>query len=476
MLKKTSNLSCTALLVFTVLVITKMTGQNDSIRSWRAGDHHIHSKYSAGYDTSTTPPIYNFEEQPYSILTNAEKAKQYGLDWMVATDHGGPNHAKINLENAYPELLKSREKTPEVIQFHGMEFDAPSADHNSLIIPHSDHEHTLLYEIESQFATKDVFPRQPERETEEHMLKAITYMKNAKTPPVLISNHPSRGADSLFEYAHKEPREFRNWNNLAPNVAVGMEGAPGHQAGNLKPDGSLDTTDSRPYGNQTMGGYDQMTAYLGGFWDSMLGEGRRWWITATSDSHTNWRDGGSDFWPGEYSKTYVYAKKSYDDILEGIRNGRIFITTGDLISELEFKAAYKNKVAQIGGTLPIQEDADVQITIKLLDPDTVNHHGDNPQVNRVDLIVGEVTGKSSDLTLDHNFTTRVEKRYYAEEMKREGDYLVMTYLIKNAHHSMYLRLRGTNNTYELEPVKDHTGENPWDDLWFYSNPIFLEVK
>ena len=39
-----------------------------------------------------------------------------------------------------------------------------------------------------------------------------------------------------------------------------------------------------------MGGFDQMTARLGGFWDSMLGEGRRWWVTANSDSHVNWGD------------------------------------------------------------------------------------------------------------------------------------------------------------------------------------------
>ena len=57
-----------------------------------------------------------------------------------------------------------------------------------------------------------------------------------------------------------------------------------------------------------MGGFDQMTARLGGFWDSMLGERRRWWITANSDSHIHWTDGGADFWPGEYSKTYVLAK------------------------------------------------------------------------------------------------------------------------------------------------------------------------
>jgi hypothetical protein len=59
-----------------------------------------------------------------------------------------------------------------------------------------------------------------------------------------------------------------------------------------------------------MGGFDQMTATLGGLWDSLLGEGRRWWITSTSDSHVNWRDGGSDFWPGEYSKTYVYEPRT----------------------------------------------------------------------------------------------------------------------------------------------------------------------
>lgn len=83
-----------------------------------------------------------------------------------------------------------------------------------------------------------------------------------------------------------------------------------------------------------MGGFDQMTARLGGFWDSMLGEGRRWWITANSDSHIHWTEGGADFWPGEYSKTYVLADKNHDSIFEGIRAGRIFVTTGDLISQL----------------------------------------------------------------------------------------------------------------------------------------------
>ena len=38
----------------------------------------------------------------------------------------------------------------------------------------------------------------------------------------------------------------------------------------------------------------------------------------------------------------------------------------------------------------------------------------------------------------------------------------------------YIRLRGTN-TNELEPAADPLGENPWDDLWFYTNPVFVEM-
>jgi hypothetical protein len=40
-----------------------------------------------------------------------------------------------------------------------------------------------------------------------------------------------------------------------------------------------------------MGGFDQMTARSGGFWDAMLGEGRRWWITANSDAHEHYTEG-----------------------------------------------------------------------------------------------------------------------------------------------------------------------------------------
>ena len=130
-----------------------------------------------------------------------------------------------------------------------------------------------------------------------------------------------------------------------------------------------------------------MTAVVGGFWDSMLGEGRRWWITANSDSHTHWSDGGADFWPGEYSKTYVFALKTPDSIFAALRAGRIFVVTGDLISSLEFRASTGNRTAQIGQSLSVQKGDDVKILMKIVEPSVANEcrrvftHG---KTNRLD--------------------------------------------------------------------------------------------
>lgn len=455
-------------------------GRNaDDGRRWLAGDHHIHSRYSVGWNDSTNPPTPIIAgDATYPIPTNAEMARKYGLAWMVSTDHGGPNHSKINLEQAYPELRQSRTAVPDLIQFYGMEFDTPGADHSSMIMPHSDHEHTDLHAIERRYSKRDAHPIDSTRNTEPKMLEALRYMSGIERPPVVIANHPSRSATGLGTYGQDTPAELRDWNDAAPRVAVGMEGAPGHQATALRPDGAIDTTGWRGgYSRQpTMGGFDQMTARLGGFWDSMLGEGRRWWITSTSDSHRNWRDGGSDFWPGEYSKTYVLARRAHDDVLDGIRNGRVFVSTGDLISELTVTAAGAGRaVGEIGGSVAVVAGQDVRVAIRLRDPSGRNHRGDTPSVVRVDLIVGEVTGRATNRALDSNPSTRVVKRFTSADWTRDGEYLRMEHVLRDVHHASYLRVRGTS-TAELEPAPDPKAENPWSDLWFYSNPIFITIR
>jgi hypothetical protein len=95
-------------------------------------------------------------------------------------------------------------------------------------------------------------------------------------------------------------------------------------------------------------------------------------------------------------------------------------------------------------------------------------------VTRLDLIVGEVRGKASGARSNHNESARVLSRFGAESWTSNGDvYEVETTL--PVTRRIYIRVRGTN-TNELEPSMDRTGENPWADLWFYSNPIFIEIR
>src|SRR5687768_7348795 len=82
-------------------------------REWLAGDSHIHSHWSPGYDRTQNPPVpIRGGDARYSTPMNAQKAKAFGLRWMVTTDHGGPNHSKLNLEQAYAELQQSRKGIP----------------------------------------------------------------------------------------------------------------------------------------------------------------------------------------------------------------------------------------------------------------------------------------------------------------------------------------------------------------------------
>ncbi|MDH3439991.1 MAG: phosphoesterase, partial [Gammaproteobacteria bacterium] len=247
---------------------------------WLAGDHHIHSRYSVLYDEENLPAYSFGGDAIYPIPLNALMARHFGLDWTVATDHGGPNHSKINFERAYPELRLSRAALPDVIQFYGLELNTPGADHSSVIVPYTIDEANVVREIESRFDVLEKWTREEmqARDKEDRMIEALQAMDRLQNKPVVFANHPARTATGLGGYGKTEPRELRNWNDTAPDIAVGMEGAPGHQAGPLRRE------DPAPrgwyFGYPTMGGFDQLTARLGGFWDAMLGEGRRWWVTA----------------------------------------------------------------------------------------------------------------------------------------------------------------------------------------------------
>ena len=104
----------------------------------------------------------------------------------------------------------------------------------------------------------------------------------------------------------------------------------------------------------------------------------------------------------------------------------------------------------------------------------MNFNGDHPLVRRVDLIVGQVTGPSTNPDADTNPTTKVVARFGENQWRRQGDELVIKHTLSNLDGSFYVRVRGTN-TNEDEPLLDGL-ESPWTDLWFYSNPVFVDAS
>lgn len=449
-------------------------------REWIAGDHHVHSRFSGKF--AKTPedddgPTYVLgADGIYPIPVNAAMARRFGLGWMAAIDHGGLGLSRLRFEQAYPELLQSRRAVPEVIQFHGMELDTPGGDHSSLIMPLSEHEREDLLALETAYAKHEANRSDPAADSTPRMLDALRAMDGLSPRPLVFANHPSRSARGPGDYAGHTPAELRQWNDTAPQVAVGMEGAPGHQAAALKAVAAADLRGRGYYEEApTLGGFDEMTARVGGVWDSLLGEGRHWWISATSDSHRNHKDGGEDFWPGEYSKTYVFARHDGVDILDGLRHGRIFAVTGDLISSLDIQASAGRQTAAMGETLDSPRGAGVKLTIRLRDPAAPNAAGRTPEVSRVDVIMGEVKPSAGDLNAQTNPTTRVIRRFTARDWTRQGEVVTMTLPIPDVRTAAYIRVRGTN-TAEMEPKTDPSGEDPWSDLWFYSNPIFIAPK
>ncbi len=475
------------LLVFAAGLAATAAAQ-ESDRTWLAGDSHIHSQWSPGYDRTQSPPApLKGEDAIYPTPVNAQMARKFGLSWMVTTDHGGPNHSKFNREQAYPELQASRSSVPDLLQFYGMEINLPAMDHHTLIVPRSETEAGVLFDVESRFDANDAWPPVATRNTEAAAIEALVYMRALSPQPLMFANHPSRSAKAIGVYGLDEPRELRRNNDVAPEVYRGMEGGPGHQAGGLAADGSPKRNAAGEpigargsYGNAsagTFGGFDQMTAIVGGLWDSLLGEGRRFWIVASSDSHVHYSEtprSGSDFFPGEFHKTYVLARKSYDDVLAGLREGRVFAVAGDLISELEVEARAGRSRASLGGTLPAAIGAKVKVKVRFRDPDAPNARGERPSVSRVDVIMGDILGPGGDPAGDKNPSTRVITRLAANQWKRKGEWREFDLTLPALTRSAYVRLRGTNGA-DLEPVMDSAGENPWLDLWFYSSPVFIAV-
>ncbi len=468
---------------------------------WLSGDHHTHTQYS--YDG-----MYTIEQQIRGAL-------RHGTDWLVITDHGHASHEAHSVEATAADIQRAQRKFPQLLLWHGMEWNVPGAEHATLFFEDCRDEAGVLRDFERQFDWRLNGQEASSPANEQKALDALrwlqTKIRNGTMKSALVFvNHPMRNG-------RVAPHELRNMRDLAPDIVVGMEGAPGaqgdgdpvrgpggHRGGYANSPGSNSYAPYPPEAYKTYGGFDWMTAKVGGVWDSLLAEGLGWWITSNSDSHFNSRDtivrvpepGNQfdlfgkhldpldagppqvlppyvDFFPGEFSRTVVGAtRRTRGAVMEGLRAGRAWVSHGGLVDNLEFSIYGTGGSATLGERLCVRRGSDVTVLVKARLATRPNSAGFIPRLARLDLIKGAVTGRSSSETLSTP-QVKVERSY-----EPRWHYAVFTHTFRNIREPFYLRLRGTDgNRGAFEPQADTPGAaNPWEDLWCYTNPIFVEVR
>jgi hypothetical protein len=495
-----------------------------------AGDFHQHTTYSGG---------------DYTFGHVMEASYKYGLDWWSNSDHGGVREfwgkvsgddlgTRVTWKNAgikllgdpdedewmwrwqslkyynFYDILLWRRVFPDKLILQAFEWNVPGHQHANVSIIANQFDKGKencdpLAQFEYMFDQEDLDTQgglefgweKSTSEGKEKSREAVRWLQsNYPQQTYVIQSHPDKSGKYLIS-------DFRDFNNIAPDVCFGFDGMPGHQKRIIR--GGYKTENAYVWGEvdnklgATFGGAGIFMAQVGGVWDALLSEGRHWWVSASSDYHTD-----DDFYPGEYQKTYTYVAKKNDPqaLIDGMRSGNSFIVSGDLISGLNFTV----DEAMMGSTV-IADKEEVDIEIEVYDPDkpNFNTYSDytNPELDHIDLIAGKVSGlispDSPEYSKDNVSSSSVIARFDAhggikdanglESQKwqdLENGWKKIALQVK-VDGKMYFRLRGTNHPLNTpkelddagnpmpDPPEESSPAKAFSDLWFYSNPVFVQT-
>ncbi|MCT9075379.1 PHP domain-containing protein [Streptomyces fulvoviolaceus] len=496
-------------------------GGDDPRLAYLVGDHHVHSVYS--------------HDAKYTFSQQAQAAAKYGLDWMVFNEHSNFGHAYYGAAMEHKEILKARAENPRQLIFQGLEWYIPAAEHCTVFAAPGPHEVDLLTQFELAYDgkllgyTEGSAGATDTARNEAHAVKAIQWLAEQRRTGyvddvLVLANHPLRlGIDS--------PHEMRGWRDAAPEIMIGMEGAPGAQGAAIP--GWRGTTSIRgEYENKpsaqswsgypadaylTYGGFDWATATVGGLWDSMLAEGRLFSITTNSDNHRTvfdtWKNGdwaagqnfdntgrlpdpvntdtpqaGSDFWPGEFSRTHVgVTRYGYRAVMAGLRAGRVWLDHGHLLDGLDVRLKRERDYSRgvtLGGRLRVRKGDKLTLEVTVTTASRPNAQGILPELAHVDVIRGAVRGPVTDRDTWKAPDTKVVQT--KDVSGRKGTYTLRIPLTAG-DESFYVRLRGSDGNRHGAgylgasvdpngPIAHEPGNgDPWADTWFYSNPVFVDV-
>jgi len=480
-----------------------------------AGDFHQHSLHSDG---------------SLPMQTVFSNSAIFGLDWWANSEHGGVQRSDFRWKDvggyaiptglsdtSWGEVRTGRDlhATKTIIQ--GLELNCPAHEHvSTAIITDQYPEGTNLKpiaEFEYRFDGNDsdtsggpggIWTGKSVTNDHAKAVAAVAWMQaNYPQESWFIPAHPERV--NAYNITH-----FRDFNNAGPDVAFGFESMPGHQKSSGRGGyGTSAGVPPMPAGQGgTYGGTGAYAAQVGGIWDALLGEGRRWWLFASSDFHST----GADYWPGEYQKTYSYvddaavvdSDEAAQQVVDSLRSGNSWVVQGDLIDALEFTAAG----AEMGSTVFVNDDQ-VTVNIQVHDPEGANFgpEGHNtPTLDHIDVIAGDfgspVATNNEAYSSAINASARVVARFDAVGGITDTNGLTslawtdlgggirqMSMTFDAQGQSTYFRLRGSNLGLGVTNETDGAGNpladslmgtndatKPYDDLWFYSNPVYVQVN
>lgn len=518
--------------------------------TWLVGDHHVHTQYS--------------HDAKYKVAQQLDAAQRWGVDWLVFTEHSNLGQRRQGIYDEFAEIEAERARRRGMLVFQGIEWYIPAAEHATVFTTPSRRALETLRAFELVYDGKlNGWEKAPEGSPEaaaweRKAVEAIAWLgeqrrTGAVDDVLVLANHPMRlGIDS--------PHEMRAWRDADPTVMVGMEGAPGAQGYGVGK--NVDPGDQRgEYVNKPRpdswpgyaldmyrpwGGFDWMTATVGGLWDAMLAEGRPFSITSNSDNHltvkdtwkydasrypqvepwlsaasdldkfnvtgrrpdpvpTNEPQGGSDFWPGQFSRTHVGATgRTYAEVMAALRAGRSWVDHGHLLQgfDVQVRALQPGRglgrgrgrgdgwgqqaPVTLGGRLAVRRGQDVEVSMTVTTTDHANFAGIVPRLAHVDVIGGPVTGPVADRDQLRAPLTKVLATF--DTTGRTGTF-TLTWVLREVTTSSYLRFRGSDGRrhgagYHGAGVDPHgpirhgdaVGDaDPWADTWFYANPVFLDV-
>ncbi len=258
--------------------------------NWLAGDHHIHTQYSP--------------DGQYRVIDHVRHANAYGLDWMVITDHGSVQHAKIGVEKVNPDIVAARGDIKDTLIFQGLEWNIPAAEHGTVFVHPGTNEVSVLKQFENSYdgVVAGATANTPANEALAIDRPALPGRRRAQAGRAGRADAGQPPGTQGHRLPARDPRLARRrtvasrsaWRarpaTRPPASRSRSDRAPGRGFYDNSPDPAASFAGYPLESYRTFGGFDWMTATVGGLWDSLLAEGKPWWITANSDSHQIWAD------------------------------------------------------------------------------------------------------------------------------------------------------------------------------------------